>query len=114
MQKAYLNDKNEVVECPLFVWALWMEDERNNARRVVQKTVLPVGEVSTVFLGMNHRFGEGTPLWFETATFFTDGDTTINDRYASYAEAKAGHEMVCRELLENSTGEEHGKKEKEE
>lgn len=60
-------------------------------RRFVAKTKVYEGcEVSTVFLGLDHRFGDGPPLVFETLVFggTEDGE---GDRYSTYAEAVAGH-----------------------
>lgn len=53
--------------------------------------------VSTVFLGLDHQWGDGPPLLFETM-IFRDGDVPdvaeLNewqDRYSTWAEAEAGH-----------------------
>ena len=48
--------------------------------------------VSTVWLGMNHNFGSGTPLFWETAVFVGGGfmDTAMY-RYGSQAAALQGH-----------------------
>lgn len=71
-------------------------DWSDDARRVAF-TTLPGGvEVSTVHLGIDHSFGHGPPLIFETMIF---GGTLDQDtqRYPTEAEAKAGHaEMVER------------------
>lgn len=45
--------------------------------------------MSTIWLGLNH--GDNPPLIFETATRH-DGRTHIRERYATEAEALAGHE----------------------
>lgn len=46
--------------------------------------------VSTVFLHMDHGFGEGPPLLFETMIF--DGsDDRYEERYSTWEEAEAGH-----------------------
>jgi hypothetical protein len=56
--------------------------------------------VSTVHLGLNHQFGEGPPLIFETMVFAAKGSeiTSFMDlycvRYSTEAEARAGHERV--------------------
>jgi hypothetical protein len=49
-------------------------------------------EVSTVWLGVNHNFaGDGPPIIFETMVFGSgDGDQWMQ-RYATEAEARAGH-----------------------
>ena len=59
-------------------------------------TLAEFGEVSvsTVWLGINHRFGEGPPLIFETLVL-TDADHPLDqagERYATEADAVAGHE----------------------
>ena len=52
--------------------------------------------VSTVFLFLNHRFGPGSPLWFETTTRDRDGEWGEEcERYATWDEAEAGHKIVC-------------------
>jgi hypothetical protein len=63
---------------------------------------LPNGyRVSTVWLGLDHRFGDaGPPLIFESMVFV--GDSSTNDdgddldcwRYSTEAEARAGHELL--------------------
>lgn len=57
--------------------------------------------VSTVWLGLDHSFGEGPPLVFETMVF---SDGTSNDlfcaRYSTPAEAKEGHDRVVSWLRE--------------
>ncbi len=54
-----------------------------------------IGEVlvSTVFLGLNHRYGEGVPVLFETMIFGGEHDQ-YQDRYCTYDEAEAGHKKA--------------------
>lgn len=50
--------------------------------------------VSTVFLGLNMRFGPGLPLLFETMVF----NGPLQDemaRYSTWQEAEAGHDEFC-------------------
>lgn len=48
---------------PLMKWAELFE---NREYRLVQQEVLPDGRwVSTVWLGLNHQYGDGPPLIFE-------------------------------------------------
>jgi hypothetical protein len=60
----------------------------------VAETTLPDGTwVSTVWLGIDYNFGTGPPLIFETMVFHSK-DTLSEldlDRYATLAEAEAGH-----------------------
>ena len=61
------------VPCDLMEWAMWLEQDGGRNRRVAETTVGPLW-VSTVFLGLDHNFGEGDPLLFETMIF--DGGMT--------------------------------------
>lgn len=52
--------------------------------------------VSTVFLGLDHQYGDGPPLLFETMVFGGPLDHEMN-RYSTWNEAEKGHqEMVER------------------
>jgi hypothetical protein len=54
--------------------------------------------ISTVFLGMNHRFNDNGPdLWFETRVFHegTRSEDYI-ERYSTYTEAEEGHKGIVR------------------
>src|SRR5687767_3446555 len=74
----------------------WMEGARLlgiEDRKVARTTVYDGCEVSTVFLGLDHRMTgvrEGKPIVFETMVFGGpfDGD---GERYSTWAEAEAGH-----------------------
>lgn len=51
-------------------------------------------DVSTVFLGIDHNFGDGEPVLFET---LVSGEGKIDGwmwRYRTIEEAKAGHQKV--------------------
>ena len=61
------------------------------AERVVARTTIAANcDVSTVFLGLDHRFGPGAPLVFETLVF---GGPCAGecDRYTTWVEAVEGH-----------------------
>lgn len=119
--KYILNDKDEpVLEPDLITWANWFETSGKQRRVAFDK----VGdyEVSTVFLGMDHNFGEGSqPILYETMIFrpvtkeeikedqknekkyrvsWKEGDVKEDDsfelrRYYTKQEAEVGHkEMV--------------------
>lgn len=62
--------------------------------RVVKQETTPSGFfVSTVFLVLNHAFGEGPPLIFETMVFSDDSGRDLDcERYSTEEEARAGHE----------------------
>lgn len=65
--------------------------------RRVAETTLPDGKwVSTVWLGIDHSFGSGPPLIFETMVFPSQGDfgDLDCDRYSTEEEARVGHEAM--------------------
>ena len=57
--------------------------------------------VSTVWLGIDHRFGEGAPLIFETMVF--PGERHV-ERYVTEEEAKAGHETIVARAMAGDFG----------
>ena len=85
---AILNSAHDVVECDLITWAQMFES--SEARRVARDSIDGV-DVSTVFLGLDHSFGNGPALWFETMVFGGPLDQEM-ERYTTWAEAVAGHE----------------------
>lgn len=80
----------------LMEWASAFETRMEKKR--VAETTLPNGRwVSTVWLGLNHAFGNGPPLIFETMVFDThEGMGEVDcERYSTEAEALAGHAALC-------------------
>lgn len=81
-----------VPEPDLMKWALWMETHE----RHVAETTIGASRVSTVFLGLDHSFSclgpemERIPILFETMVFGGPLDE-YQERYATRAEAEAGH-----------------------
>lgn len=67
----------------------------NDERQRVGFTRLPGAEVSTVFLGLDHQFGEGPPVLFETMIFGGPLDQE-QWRYHTWEEAVAGHRAAVR------------------
>jgi hypothetical protein len=62
--------------------------------RHVDRTDLgKLGDVSTVWLGLDHRFGSGPPLIFETMVFGGPEDQ-YQERYSTAEQARQGHEAV--------------------
>lgn len=81
----------------MHVWAQRFEDLEY--KRVASDTVGDF-DVSTVWLGIDHRFaGDGAPLIFETIVF---GGNELEDneqrRYATEDEARAGHAEIVERL----------------
>ena len=86
----------------VLAWARGMESCRR-----VELTELPNGYmVSTVFLGIDHNFGFGqgdAPLLFETMAFEgsdSSKEVGIQERYCTWAEAVAGHEVIVAQLAQ--------------
>ncbi len=97
--KYVLEDGQLRPEPDLMAWAKWYE----TADRHVAKTEAEKYVVSTVFLGMDHSFGEGPPVLFETMVFKRGDWDNIKEngladqdceRYCTMDEAKAGHETM--------------------
>ena len=76
----------------------WGEKTKDRAYKRVAETTLPDGKwVSTVWLGLDHGFGSGPPLIFETMVFSSKHDMGGDvdcDRYATEADAIAGHQRM--------------------
>ena len=81
-----LSGHEPVLEPDFLTWARWLE----TADRIVQQTHLGDVLISTVFLGLDHSFGYGAPVLFETMIFDGEHDS-YQDRYVTWAEAEAGH-----------------------
>ena len=71
------------------------------AARRVDVTTIGDARVSTVWLGLDHSFGYGPPVIFETMIFGGEHDQWQN-RYCTEEEALAGHQAVV-DALTNGT-----------
>jgi hypothetical protein len=95
-EKYYVLDAEcRVVEADLMTWAHFFERIENRTVGWTQITSECV--VSTVFLGINHQFGKGPPIVFETLVIGgpLDGEGW---RYSSWDDANAGHEGWVRKV----------------
>ena len=112
-QHAVLTEDGEVMPCDFLTWAYFLE--RGRVQRVLVQEDLPGGYwISTLFLGLNHRYVTGPPLWFETMIFAPSdgkpcpvtgkvhrlGPEVFCDRYTTLKEALAGHESAKTAWLE--------------
>lgn len=54
--------------------------------------------VSTVWLGLDHNFGDGEPIIFETMVFPEEGiySDLDSNRYSTHEEAVKGHDKMVR------------------
>ena|SRR5882672_8300506 len=74
----------------LIEWAVWLQTAE---RRVAFDEITPDVKVSTVFLGLDHRIGQGPPLLFETMIFGGEHND-FEERYSTWEEAEAGHKRA--------------------
>jgi len=79
-------DGRPVPATNLLAWASWYE----TADRIVGRTATRNGKVSTVFLGLNHQWGEGPPLIYQTMVSGGSLDQA-QERYSSREDALIGH-----------------------
>jgi len=56
--------------------------------------------VSTVFMGINHNFFSGKPLWFETMVFPEINGNSFQNRYETWEEAETGHTFTISLVLD--------------
>jgi hypothetical protein len=59
--------------------------------------------VSTVFLGLDHQWGDGPPLVFETMTFDHRAEKICDEwqwRYSTLDDAEAGHRAIVAAIRE--------------
>lgn len=87
--KYILKGKKAIPECDLLKWAKWFE----TAKKHVANDFIGKVRVSTVFLGLNHNFGVGEPILFETMIFGGKHDE-YQERYCTWEEAEEGHKKA--------------------
>ena len=86
----------EKVPYPVYDYADYPKDGRT---RVGSDTINDV-TVSTVFLAVDHQYGDGPPVLFETIIF--GGEHNEEQwRYCTWEEAEKGHQVAC-ELVRQS------------
>lgn len=79
-------DGKTPVPCDMTTWGLDLEKNRRVAADDLSEDI----RVSTVFLGLDHRHGEGSPLLFETM-IFGGPHHDYQERYSTWDEAVEGH-----------------------
>ena len=96
--KYILTPEGDVQPVDLMTWAKWFE-ANPTANRIAETTLSDGRWVSTVFLGIDYRFGSGPPLLFETMVFPSKDNLSDErcERYSTKAEAEAGHLAVVKE-----------------
>jgi len=90
-----LNDDHTTSPCDLEEWVNVMSQDRR-----VAFTDLGNGYIiSTVFLGLDHNWGEGTPLLFETMVFSAEEDEYMQ-RYTTWEQARRGHKKTMQRFID--------------
>ena len=89
MSDCYIEvDGVPVVAPDLMTWARLFQGDRTVARDTIGDQV-----VSTIFLTVDHSFGDGPPILYETVIFGGKCDLFCT-RYRTRAQAAAGHQRV--------------------
>jgi len=91
MSGRYILDGHKAVKVDLMTWAEWFEKIES---RHVAREKIGDAEISTVFLGIDHSFGQGPPLLFETMVFGGALDQE-QDRCTNWEEAETMHAAMC-------------------
>lgn len=96
----YILDGHEPVPMyDIVEWAKWTEQSYRDGSRIVMQTTLPNKiRISTVFLGLDHAFGSGLPLLFESMIFGGKNDEVMQ-RYSTWDEAQEGHDNAVNYYL---------------
>lgn len=106
MMENYILEGHKAVQVDLETWIALAGtyDKR------VAKTTIGNYSVSTVFLGLDHRFGGGPPLLFETMVL---GKGILSDeqgRCTTWEEAEAMHIAMCERVRQQGNHKEVGEK----
>jgi len=82
----------------VFEWAKWFDKaERRVALSKLVEDKMAV-DVSTVFLGLDHNYGSGPPILFETM-IFGGKHSDYQERYCTWEEAEEGHKRAVALVL---------------
>lgn len=95
-----LDENRSPVACSgVLDWAEWFE----GSDRIVAKTHVGQALVSTVFLGLDHSFGDGPPVLFETMIFGGPLDGT-QERCGRWRQAEQMHRRLVDEAKQATAG----------
>ena len=96
--KFILNAKGEPIPEPdLVTWGRWMQTQAG----IVKQEVIGGSRVSTVFLGLNHNYGEGPPIFWETMVFGGLLNGEQERCSGSREQAEAMHALMCEKVRNN-------------
>jgi hypothetical protein len=89
MRRYILIGQTPVPEPNLEKWAEWFGSSGD--ARVVCQSEIGASLISTVFLGLDHQFGVGLPILFETMIFAGNFSDLYQDRCGTWQEAVEMH-----------------------
>ena len=87
-------DGNPVSEPDMMKWAQWFE----KAERHVGNETIGDSKISTVFLGLDHAFGGGAPVLWETMVFGGALDQEQDRCSGSREQAEAMHAQMVKRV----------------
>jgi hypothetical protein len=73
----------------------WAHKFETMDRRVANTRVLGMCDISTVFLGLDHSWGGGPPLLFETMAFWHGERGYEQERCSTWLQAQEQHARMC-------------------
>jgi len=90
----------------MYEWGRLFSD---TSGRIIGRTELPGGvHISTVWIGIDHSFGQGPPLIFESMVFGPDSSRDLDCmRYATREQAEEGHSVLVTRWTGWTPGDEH-------
>lgn len=95
----YILDGHQVIEEPdMLKWSKWFDSGSN--RRIAETTYPDGVYISTVFLGLDHRFSgssNAAPIVFETMIFGGEHDG-YSDRCCTWEQAEEMHRIAMRKV----------------
>jgi len=101
MDKYIIDKDGNVSLCEdILEWGKSFEDD---SLRVVKQDQVGDFQISTIFLGSDHRFDEDVPILFETKVFDKDGNDVGFVRYPTKQEALEGHIDMVQRIKEDPT-----------
>lgn len=103
-----LDENKNPIPCSMEEWAEQLEYMHKTKTKHVVKEIINGKFISTIWLGLNHNWGNNNlPLLFETMVFadINTGCEEYCDRYSTWKEAEEGHKKAV-EWVKNGCKEE--------
>ena len=95
----YILRGKEIIPCDIETWSNFFENPEN---KIIKQTNIEKKFISTVFLGLDHKFGyeeDKRPILFETMVFNKgEWSELYCERYHTYDEAVQGHNRIMEKV----------------